>query len=59
MAMFHPVPTKGGSLEKKLHYFYRPYNYNINTQKFMKFEEEPQPEIVEEHKAIEPYWNNM
>ena len=45
MAMFQPEPAKGGSLEKKLHYFFKPYNYDVNIQKFMKFEEEPLPEV--------------
>lgn len=48
MAIFKPEPAKGGLLEKKLHYFFKPYNYNVNTQKFMTFEEEPLPEISKE-----------
>ena len=41
-----PVPTRGGGLEKKFNYFYKPYNYEVNTRKFMKFEEDPPKEHV-------------
>lgn len=59
MAEFHPVPQRGGSLEKKFTFFYKPYNYIVNTHKFMRFEEEPTPEILEEHRALSPYWRNL
>lgn len=31
----------------------------VNTQKFMKFEEEPAPEVLEEHKALMPVFSNL
>ena len=54
MAEFHPTPMRRSVLDTKFTYFYKPYNYIANTQKFMKFQEEPTPEILEEHKALEP-----
>lgn len=59
MADFHPVPQRGGSLEKKFTFFYKPYNYIVNTHKFMRFEEEPTPEILEEHRVLAPCWRNL
>ena len=53
------MPPRGGILEEKFRYFYKPYNYIVNTQKFMKFEEEPAPEILEEHRALAPLWRNL
>ena len=59
MAEFHPTPMRRSVLDTKFTYFYKPYNYIANTQKFMKFQEEPTPEILEEHKALEPIWSNL
>ena len=59
MAEYQPVPARGGSLEKKFTFFYKPYNYIINTQKFMKFEEEPTPEVLEEQRVLAPCFANL
>ena len=40
MAMHYPVPQRGGILEKKFTYFYKPYNYNINTKIYMTYLED-------------------
>jgi len=59
MSMYHPVPSRGGSLEKKFTFFYKPYNYIVNTQKFMKFEDDPTPEMLEEHRILSPHWRGL
>ena len=59
MAEFHPTPMRKSVLDNKFTYFYKPYNYLVNTQKFMKFQEEITQEILEEHKALEPFWSNL
>ena len=59
LALFHPVPKRGGSLDKKFTWFYKAYDYTVNTQKFMKFEEDPPPEILQEHRAIRPVFGNF
>ena len=57
MERFHPVPN--ATLQKKFTFFYKPYNYMVNTQKFMRFEEEPTPEIEEEYHMLDSYFNNV
>ena len=59
MAEFHPTPFRKSALDEKFTYFFKPYNYTVNTQKFMKFLEDTPPEILEEHKALEPCWSNL
>ena len=44
----YPVPRRGSELDQKFTYFYKPYNYLVNTHKFMRFETEPEPEVFEE-----------
>ena len=39
LAEFSPIPNSE-SLEDKFEYFYRPYNYNINSTKYMIYAEE-------------------
>ena len=48
MAMHFPTPLAKTKLYESFTYYYKPYNYLANTQKFMKFEEEPPPEECEE-----------
>ena len=55
----YPVPQRFSILDQKFTYFYKPYNYLVNTHKFMRFESEPQPEIFEEHRMLAPIWRNL
>ena len=57
---FCPLPRRGGLLERKIHYFYLPYNYEVNTQKFMKFEEQEEEEDQNEYRMLnEPLYNDF
>ena len=69
LAEFSPVPNSE-SLEDKFEYFYRPYNYNINSTKFMIYADEgykhPDPyrildELIEEDKEdfIPDYFKSL
>ena len=46
-------------MTKKFTFFYKPYNYIVNTQKFMRFEEDPTPETLEEHHMLSPVFKNV
>ena len=52
------MPTKK-DLQKKFTFFYKPYNYIANTQKYMRFEDDQTIDSVEELRAIEPRWRNL
>lgn len=39
MTSFKPVPRRGCNLDKKFTFFYKPYNYAVNTEQHMEFEE--------------------
>ena len=41
--MFFPVPPYDSHLEDKFEYFYRPYNYEANTKKYISYESENDP----------------
>ena len=41
--MFFPVPPFDSHLEDKFEYFYRPYNYEANTKKYISYEGEDDP----------------
>lgn len=58
MKEFNPLP-KEGMQTRMFDYFYEPYNYQVNTQKHMTFEEEPPPEVCEEHRILTPMWRDM
>ena len=58
MKEFNPLPREGRPT-RKFDYFYEPYNYQVNTQKHMKFEEEPPPEVCEEHRILSQKWRNI
>ena len=70
--MFFPVPPYDSHLEDKFEYFYRPYNYEANTKKYISYESENDPpgrinpfrvyqEILQEEETnfIEIYLNSL
>ena len=72
LATFFPVPPYDSHLEDKFEYFYRPYNYEANTKKYISYEGENDPpgrinpfrvyeELLHEHEThfIEIYLRSL